>query len=140
MPRRVIPAIGLFCVHGGSGSPFIPWVILRGDRGYAAIFKDTCGCTTSGGFDREGLRNHSRRDIGRFGRLGPIHTGRRAGPGSMDLSRGGRRDPGPFVDPIPAASRLAMDGHYRRSVGRISDLIFARGQKIVPTGIQEEDR
>jgi dienelactone hydrolase len=53
-----VPAMVL--VHGGGGSAFIPWVQLWLDRGYAAIAMDTCGATSSGGFDEDGLRNHPR--------------------------------------------------------------------------------
>ncbi len=59
---KKVPAMVL--VHGGGGSAFIPWVKLWMDRGYAAIAMDTCGCTTSGGFDEDGQRNHPRHEQG----------------------------------------------------------------------------
>jgi len=59
---KKVPAMVL--VHGGGGSAFIPWVKLWMDRGYAAISMDTCGATTSGGFDEKGHRNHPRHEQG----------------------------------------------------------------------------
>ena len=106
-------------VHGGGGTAFDRWVRLWGDRGYAAIAMDLCGCVPSASTaigSGTAWADHP---------AGAASTDRRAGPRINGPITPWPTSLGPFAAPFLSRSRSESDRRDGHLLGRLPDCIVS---------------